>query len=41
MQSALAAGIRCVAFPGANALGDDFSGAEAITEVLTPANINI
>ena len=41
MKSALAAGIRCVAFPGANALGDDFSGAEAITEVLTPANINI
>ena len=41
MKSALEAGIRCIAFPGANAINDDFTGAEIVTDILTPAKINI
>ena len=35
MQSALEAGIQCIGFPGANTQGNDFSGAEFVTDHLS------
>ena len=35
MQSALAAAIRCIGFPGANTQGNDFSGAAFVTDHLS------
>jgi len=35
MQSALAASIRCIGFPGANTQGNDFSGAVLVTNHLS------
>ena len=35
MQSALAASIRCIGFPGANSQGNDFSGAVLLTNHLS------
>ncbi len=35
MQSALAASIRCIGFPGANTQGNDFSGAAFVTDHLS------
>ena len=35
MQSALAASIRCIGFPGANTQGNDFSGAVLVTNQLS------
>jgi beta-phosphoglucomutase-like phosphatase (HAD superfamily) len=40
MQSALAAGIRCIAFPGAYAATQDFDGALLTTNCLSPDQFN-
>ena len=40
MKSALAANLRCIAFPGDFALSNDFSGAVLITNDLSPENLS-
>ncbi len=39
VQSALAAGVACIAFPNANTRGHDFSAAGLTTETLDPATV--
>lgn len=39
MNAALAAGIRCIAFPGAFAIANDFKGALLMTDQLSPTHL--
>lgn len=39
MNAALAAGIRCIAFPGAFAIANDFKGALLVTDQLSPTHL--
>jgi beta-phosphoglucomutase-like phosphatase (HAD superfamily) len=41
MEAALAADIECVAFPGLIAQENNFNGAKAVTEMLSPSHFTL